>query len=178
MLLVESNYINMIKVINVIIPVLAGTPLYAWGILAYLVFIGIKATKRRTFQPMKLFIMPIIFIGINYKLIPLADNLGTYIFSLVTGCLTGFTIGLKTPIKIYQDLKLIELPGNYYTISLLLLFFVIKYTIGYFKATDPSMFGLYLYIDSLISGLISGYFYGTSSSYLIRYFQKSKIYLN
>lgn len=162
----------MLKFIKAIVPIFVGAPLWVWGTLAYLVFIGIKTTKIRTLHPIRLFIMPIIFMGVNYKLIFIRDNLDIYMFSLVAGYLTGFTFGLKAPIKIYPDLKLIELQGNYYTIYFLLLFFIVKYAIGYLKATNLSMFLFYSYIDSLISGLISGYFCGLSSSYLVRYLKK------
>lgn len=146
-------------------------PFWVWGVLVYLLFIGIKATKQRKLHPLKLFIVPIIFILINYKLIFLGNNSGVYITFLITGYVIGFIMGTKVPIKVLPNLKRIELPGNYYTIAFLIFFFVIKYAFGYLQATEPSLAARYLYINILISGSLSGFFLGISSCYLIRYYK-------
>lgn len=161
----------MTSPIDSIIPILAGASLWVWVILAYLLFIGIKATKQRKLHPLKLFIVPIIFTFLNYKLIFLENNFCIYIIFLIIGYFIGFTTGMKVPIKVLPNLKHIELPGNYYTIALLMLFFVIKYAFGYLQATEPSIAVRYLYINILISGSLSGFFLGISSCYLIRYYK-------
>jgi hypothetical protein len=159
-----------------IIYALVGTPLWVWGILTYLLFIGIRAIKIRLLHPLRLFVVPIIFTGINYKLIFSGNNFSTYMIFLITGFLIGFFVGLKTSIKILHNLKRIELPGNYYTIAFLLLFFIGKYILGYLGATDPSMIIKYTFIDTCISGLLSGYFLGIAFCYLKRYYQRTNNY--
>lgn len=157
--------------------ILAGAPLWVWGALAYLLFIGMRATKNRILHPLKLFLMPIIFMVINYKLIFLGNNFGSYMICLITGSWIGFMIALKKSIKIFHDIKRIELPGNYYTIVLLILFFIGKYILGYLGATQPSMAIKYTIIDTSISGLLSGYFLGIACCYLTRYYRRTNNYI-
>ena len=92
------------------------------------------------------------------------------------GLLIGFVIGWKTPIIILHDLKRIKLPGNYYTIVLLVLFFIGKYVLGYLRATDPSMIVKFTFIDTSMSGLLSGYFLGISCCYLAKYYQRKNLF--
>lgn len=163
--------------IDSIIYAFVGAPLWAWGVLAYLLFVGIRATKSRILHPLRLFIVPIMFMLINYKLIFSGNNFSPYMIYLIAGFFIGFMIGLKTSIKIVHNLKRIELPGNYYTIAFLMLFFIGKYILGYLAATAPSMIIKYAAIDTSISGLLSGYFLGIASCYLIRYYKGANNYL-
>ncbi len=158
------------------ISILEDAPLWVWGVLAYLLFIGMGATKSRMLHPLRLFVVPIIFMATNYELIFSVNNFATYMICLITGLFIGFRIGLKTSIKILRNLKRIELPGNYYTIAFLMLFFIGKYTLGYLGATEPSMVIEYASIDTSISGLLSGYFLGIASCYLTRYYQWANNY--
>jgi hypothetical protein len=144
------------------------TPTWVWGVLAYLLVVGIKAMRDRIVYLPKLFIMPIILMGLKYKALISVIYMG---FMLI-GVFIGVIIGRRTDVKICKDLKSIELPGSYFTLILLLLFFSIKYVFGYLEATQFEIVEQYGFIEISISGILSGYFLGRSIFYVYRYYQE------
>ena len=111
-----------------IIYTMLSTPLWVWGVLAYLLFIGMKATKSRILHPLRLFVTPNIFMVFNYNFIIAGDYLCYYIICSIMGLLIGFIISMKTSIVIFNDLKRIKIPGNNYTIILLVSFFFVTWS--------------------------------------------------
>lgn len=94
-----------------------------------------------------------------------------YIGFMLLGLSVGFITAQKTVIKIFRELKSIELPGNYSTIVILTTFFLIKYLFGYLEATNSELINPYLYIENSISGMLVGYFLGRSVCYIYRFYK-------
>ncbi len=147
--------------------IIISTPLYVWGVLAYLLFVGIKAMHDHIVYLPKLLIIPAVLMGLKYKIF-FSENNTAYLSSMFLGCLVGFIIAKKAVIKILRELKSIELSGNYSTITIVMTFFLIKYIFGYFEATNFELIAPYLYIENSISGLLTGYYLGRSSCYIYR----------
>ncbi|MCL4229544.1 hypothetical protein KJZ61_02545 [Candidatus Dependentiae bacterium] len=148
------------------------TPLWVWGILAYLIIIGIKATRERIVYLPQLFIIPLIFIGLKYKsfftgyhsLIIIA------IIALLIGCGLGYVLGLKTKVAIIKEKLSVQIPGTYTTLILFLVYFAIQYAFGYLCATVAILPFTLLATKSIIDSLFSGYFLGRALAYTQKFF--------
>lgn len=158
--------------LDIMFNAIAGAPLWVWGILAYLLFVGIKATRTRIVYIPKLFIIPTVFIALNYKNLISGENIIKTLGFMLIGFIIGFVIGNNIPIKIIKGIKSIELPGNYSTIVILILFFIMKYVFGYLHAVHPSIAIQYAYVDAYVSALFSGLFLGRALCYLYRFYNE------
>lgn len=154
--------------------IIRGTPTWVWGIFVYLFIVGIKATKPTTIPLFLLLLFPLVLIGFRYKIF--FSDLSIYFSVFLAGGIgLGFLIAQKQPIKILKAKKSIELPGNYHTLTLLLLFFIAKYIFGYLEATQKEIALQYGLLDVSFSGLFYGYFLGRCLSYIYRFFRSKKV---
>lgn len=156
--------------LDFIIGAIGGAPIWVWGILGYLLYVGIKATRTRIIYIPKILIIPAVLISLNYKTLISVGNLIPDTSGMLIGFLIGFVVGHNTSIKILKNLNSIELPGNYYTVVTLILLFVMKYVFGYLRAVQPSIALQFIYIEIYISALFSGFFSGRSFCYLYRFY--------
>jgi len=154
------------------INVLFQTPIYVWFILAYLIYIGIRATTTRIVPLISQFIMPIFFIGQNYQLLLKGLPLLTaYILGICAGLFIGLYIGLKTHIKIIKNSRSVEIPGNYQTLALILSYFCIRYFFGFLYATNPILALKYSPYETIIIGVFSGFVLGKALAFTRKFFQ-------
>ncbi|MCC2647193.1 MAG: hypothetical protein K0R02_1258 [Rickettsiaceae bacterium] len=161
----------MISTITSLAIILSGTPLWVWGILAYLLFVGIKSIKEHVVSLPKLFIIPLVLIGMKYKLFLHSGILiiSTYILSLLLGVIIGFFLNKNLSFKIVKDISAIILPGSYYTIMILLSFFSVKYIFGYLSVVAPDLATKYFIIENFLSGIFTGYFLGRAFAFLYKF---------
>lgn len=152
---------------------ISGTPVWVWVIFVYLSLVGLKATRNRVIYLPKLYIIPIILIGLQYETFFSKNNfyIALYLSLLFIGLGVGILSVLKTPIKILKDLKSIELPGSYSTLIILLLFFCVKYIFGYLEATNPILYGQYEFFEISINAAFSGFFLGRTLTYTYRFYK-------
>jgi len=153
-----------------IIEVIIGTPLWVWPILCYLLYVGFKATRDRVISPYKLMIMPLVFIIVNYKIMFIKSNLMTHIGFLLIGCGLGFILAKNIPIQILKARKKIGVSGEYYSLIILLAFFITKYIFGYLQAVHPLVAAEYSFIQISVCALLSGFFLGKFFCFLRRYY--------
>ena len=161
----------MSKIVCVaILGAVQGTPWWVWAIFAEVLFIGMRAMRvHRIYVPV-LFIVPMVLVGLNYKiyLLDYATMLCAF-FSLVIGGSVGVFLGNKTPITVLRPLKSIEVQGNYHTLVVLIIVFSIQYAFGYVSATAPEVGLRYMGLRALLSALFLGYFLGRTTSYVYRF---------
>lgn len=147
-----------------IIDILRGTPLWVYAIFAYILFIGIRATKPQKTSFYKMLILPIVFLFLTlYKKYNLElSHLLIYAVALIIGILIGWILTSKLKITVDKTTKMVSMPGTYSVLILSLAFFVIKYYVGFTYATDPiQKTNILLYgLDQVASGLITGRFIG------------------
>lgn len=147
-----------------IIKLLKGTPLWAYAIFAYILFIGIRATRSHTVSFYRLLILPIVFLGLTvYKKYNLVwDHLLIYAIALIIGTFLGWLLTAKLKIKCDKTTKMVEMPGTYSVLIFSSIFFVVKYYVGYTYAVDPiQQTNIFYYgLDQIASGLITGRFLG------------------
>ena len=157
--------------VEVIKPFISGTPWWVWGIFLYVLFVGLKAFRRRIIYLPKLFIIPLVLFAIKVPLFITASHIEllSYILMLFMGLLFGGVLGHKTNIECLEKQKSVVCPGNCYTLILLLLFFGLKYTFGFWRATNVSLATEYQFVEMAASGLISGLFLGRALLFVWRY---------
>jgi uncharacterized protein YneF (UPF0154 family) len=161
----------MINTVSSLASIVSGTPLWVWGILAYLLYVGIKSTKDHVVSLPKLFIIPLIMIGMKYKLFLHSGILiiSTYILSLLLGVIIGFFLNKSLSFKFIKDVSAIILPGSYYTIMILLSFFSVKYIFGYLSVVAPGLATKYFVIENFLSGIFTGYFFGRAFAFIYKF---------
>lgn len=79
-----------------------GTPFWVWGVFIYILFVGLKAVRTQIISLSRLFIVPVILVGINYKLFLSGNsfNIIIYLLFITIGFGIGILVGYKTSIKI------------------------------------------------------------------------------
>lgn len=152
---------------------ISGTPWWVWVIFIYLLLVGLKATRNRVIYLPKLYIIPIILIGLQYETFLSGKffNVTLYLSLLCIGLGVGILSVLKAPIKTFKDLKSIELPGSYSTLIILLLFFSVKYIFGYLQATNPILYNQNEFLEIAINAAFSGFFLGRTLNYTYRFYK-------
>ena len=68
---------------------ITGTPIWVWGILAYIVFVGIKATQQQSVFVPRLFIVPTLLIYLRIQDVMSND----LIWYVCAGLIIGFVVG-------------------------------------------------------------------------------------
>ena len=139
-----------------------------WVVFGYLIFIGIRAIKPRAVYIPRLFIMPVVLSGLKYKVF-IADTLSVwvgYFICLFLSSFLSFKYSTMQKIEIIKESMSVKLPGTYWTLMLLIAFFIVKYVFRYICATKPMIYYEVQIFEICVNGLFSGYFLGKAISYL------------
>lgn len=151
------------------VDIIRNTPIWVWGILVYLLYVGIQALKPRIVTLDKLIFLPLALIALKFKVF-LSPDAWIYLVGLSAGLFAGFVKVRNSPIKVLKDIKSIQIPGSSSLIIILLGIFVMRYFFGYLQATDPVAYIRYFDWELVLSGILSGYFTGQRTNYLYRYY--------
>lgn len=138
-----------------VVYILKSTPFYVYLLFIYLMFIGIKATKPRVvLYPVKLFIMPLVFLAFFIKQLNRIEDL-LLVFVLIT---ISIFINLKLfkppPVQIENNISII--PGSWQPLFIIIVIFSIKYLFGYMRTVKPQLPQQYEIIELIISSLMIG----------------------
>jgi hypothetical protein len=170
----------MIKfIVKKLLGALIGAPWWAYILLIYLLWIGFQATKPRAIWLPKLFIGPVIFIGLflvnifrTYGADPTA--LGLYLVAILVGITIGWLLVRHTIVVADKAKNSINLPGSYVPLMLFLAIFVFKYCEGYISAVHPELSQTpvnWLVFKVIAPGIIAGLMLGRNLGYLDKYFK-------
>ncbi len=156
--------------------ILEGTPWWVWVLLVVLVHRGIKALRPTTGPLWRFAIIPVIFLawGIFTLVTDLgvtALSVGSYLVALLAGIGIGWLMGAGLAVRADRAHGLVEVPGGPSTLILILVIFIVKYTIGVWLGMDPAVAGQawFVLVDCGVSGLIAGMFAGRFGQYLVKY---------
>ena len=147
--------------------ILLQTPWWVYLLLYVLIQRGIAASKTQVVPFAKMLILPILFSGLSiYTIVtqigvnPL--TLITWIVATVFGIASGLRMLRGTKIRVDRKKHLIEIPGTWRTLVLILIIFSAKYFFGYLMSANPAILHNTLFNVSLIlvSGICSGMFVG------------------
>jgi len=163
--------INAYNIFESILNIIKGTPYWAWVVLGYLIFVGVKASKQAQVYLPKLFLIPFILMAIKYKMFMSAKcYIWIYVVALLFGASIGYMFAMKEKIKVIKKNKSVAVPGSYQKLVLLIIFFVFQYIFGYLHATNSVVATKYFGLELFIIGLFPGFFLGKTLNYLKRYF--------
>lgn len=161
--------------LNIIWQTILHTPWWVFLLLAYLIFIGLKARKTSTVSIYKLAILPAVFLIMSiesmishFKIETL--SVSTWMISIIIGSAIGILLVYKSKIKVDRNNKLLELPGSWMTLILILIIFVAKYYCGYALSQDPGS-AINTNTEILVlalSGICTGTFVGRMIIYTYR----------
>ena len=154
-----------------IFKMLSGTPTWVWCILAYLLLVGIRAFNTRTVYIPKLFIIPIILSGLKYKTLIEGSSIIFigYFICLSLSTFLSFKNAAKQKIQIIPERIEVKLSGTYFTLVILILFFIVKYSFVYISATQHNLYSKIAIFEMCLNGIFSGYFLGKAFNYLHSY---------
>eukprot|EP01132_Coremiostelium_polycephalum_P000269 gene269-353_t len=131
-----------------IVHIVQGTPIKVWIILAYLIYIGMKATKPQRTWISQLFALPLVMIGLSIlSLLKQAHGIPnvmwySYLGSALLGGYMGWLFFKPKPLIIDRSTRSMTLPGDYTTLGLLISIFILHYLGGYMHAIHPHFFTL------------------------------------
>jgi hypothetical protein len=148
------------------IDMLAGTPVWVWVLLAFLVFRGLQGARPGVVQPWRLAVLPVIFTALGiYSLVTVLSGVLPWLIWLGFVAMAypmGLAMAQRTPVRADHQHGLMGLPGSWSTLVLVLCVFVSKYALGYSLAMNPELaqhVGFVL-VDSGVAGTVAGLFIG------------------
>jgi uncharacterized protein DUF6622 len=156
--------------------ILIHTPIWAFVLLAYLVWVGIKAMRPRTTTIWRSLIVPAVFIvwGLS-RLVsrqdyasPLVAWLGAAAALLVIGLLTA------RPLELDHTTGEIKRPGSVVPLIRNITVFALQYTVAVIAAVDPHDATAAAIVGRAISGGTTGYFLGRTVALLRQYWKQRK----
>lgn len=155
--------------------ILSGAPWWVWVLLLILGQIGIKALKPRTVSIQRMVLFPIFFIlwsiyGLYGNVMKESPSLVVWwIISIAVGAYLGFKEVHSWHFHVDRKKGLITIPGNWSTLVLILLIFVLKFFWGYYYSTLHDVpYSIYL-ADTCSSGVVTGFFVGRAFFFSRRY---------
>jgi len=148
-------------------PIIEGTPIWVWALLALLLFLGIRALRPTTAPLWRIAILPTVFLVWGLSGLIAANGLAVqraapWLAAIAAGSLIGWMNAGRYPIRADRDHGLVRLPGGPSTLVLALLIFVIKYAFGVMHAMSPAAFAdaRFWLTELAVSGILTGMFLG------------------
>ena len=165
----------MENIMEIIKQTIIHTLWWVYLLLAYLIFIGIQASKTRVVSIKKLIIVPIIFTWMSVETLLTAFkvntlSIGTWSIAILIGITLGWLQIIRHKLIVDKPHWLIKVPGSWLTFILVLIIFASKYYFGYQLAMDPqleSQTGCEVAMLS-VSGVVTGLLIGRVIAYFYR----------
>lgn len=154
---------------------ISGAPWWVWFLLVYVVVIGIKSTKARTIPIKRVVLLPLVFVAWSLYSLYLKTVLGfpslvpVWIIFLAIGAFLGVKEVHHWRFAKDRHRRTITIPGNYSTLVLIILIFVLKFFWGYFYATRAEIPYWIYFTDTLTSALVTGFFVGRAGFFYKSY---------
>src|SRR5262245_58234778 len=155
--------------------IITHTPLWAWILLAYLVWQGIKATGPRKSTIWRALIVPAVFIvwGLSRIGFGQQGNVGPLI-AWIVAALALMPVGVLTPrpFEVDHATGLIIRPGSAYPLIRNLVVFALQYGVAVLTAIHVDDHGTAVIVGRAVSGATAGYFIGSTIALLREYWRK------
>jgi len=152
------------------------TPWWVYLLLGYLIAVGIKASKVRVIPYWKVFVLPTVFLSMSIHTLATIEtmeclSIGSWILAILVGSLFGWWQVQRLDIKFDKKRSLIQIPGSWDTLLVILIIFIAKYYLGYEKATNPILVAQFNFKVGMLvlSGVCTGLFLGRLFCYMRHY---------
>ncbi len=157
--------------------IITGAPWWVYVLFIVLVKQGVLSFKPRTIKIQRLAFIPVIFFVWSFY--RLYQNGGLDFPSLIVGWVLSLSIGAYLGIREVYSWKIqidkkkgaITIPGNFSTLVLIIVIFVLNFFWGYIYSTFAQIpYWIYL-CDTVSTTICTGFFIGRGALFLKRYFQ-------
>ncbi len=158
-----------------VIGVITHTPLWAWILLAYLVWQGIKATQPRTTTIWRALIVPAIFIVWGLSRLGFGQQAGIApLVAWIAAALVLLPVGVLTPrpFEVDHASGQIVRAGSIYPLIRNLVVFAAQYTVAVIAAIHADDRAMAAIVGRAVSGATAGYFIGSTIALLREYWRK------
>jgi hypothetical protein len=136
------------------------TPLWVWGLAAYLVWLGLSQTKVRVISVWRVFLVPIVFAvwGAWGLYLHGASALMPWLLALLPTAI----LGLRSACQFQYDPlhQRVSMPGSWYAMARIMAIFWGHYILRASAAVNPDASHSLMWLDALVSGASTGYFVG------------------
>lgn len=150
-----------------------AAPWWVWGVLAYLIVVGLRARTTRAVSIRQLVLVPALLMSSRlYTMWGAPSHLiVSCIGGVALGCVVGAWMGANAEVRIMKAARAIELPGSNTTLVLLLGIFVAKYAFGVLQVMNPARALAYVPFEYFVSGGMLGALLGRSAAWVRRFLQ-------
>ncbi|MCK4205867.1 hypothetical protein J3U99_13910 [Brucella pituitosa] len=153
--------------------IIIHTPVYVWGLLAYLIIAGIKGRETQTVTVWRMLFVPVIFIAAGFLNFDRgSDQFGSFLIAWFVGLLVLAPVGYLTGpriIAVDRENKRIESAGTTLPLIRNLIFFCAQYVLAVLDAFYPQEQSTLMLITAAVSGASAGYFGGWLISLWFKY---------
>jgi hypothetical protein len=155
--------------------IISGAPWWVYVLFIYLVSIGIQSTKPRTISIKRVVLIPLFFLAWSFYslyqklLLGLPSLIPLWVVFLAIGAYLGIKEVYSWRISKNPQKQEITIPGNYSTLVLILLIFILKFFWGYFYTTRTEISYWIYFADTLTSALVTGFFVGRAGFFFKSY---------
>ncbi|WP_248920488.1 hypothetical protein [Pseudomonas entomophila] len=152
---------------------LEGTPLWVYGAFILVCYYGISACKTSRESQRSLIITPVILViwslfSLNYE-DRVELTVGCWLVGMVLGGLAAIALFPRRGLTLDQEGKHLIVPGTWKVLGISLLFFAVKYFIGYQAAVHPELSATVemLSLAGTASGFTVGLFCGRTGVFYL-----------
>ncbi len=158
--------------------IVSGAPWWVYVLFVYLASIGIQATKPRTLSIKKVIVLPLVFVA--WGLYSLFTKVALELTFLIPVWLVFLALGSYLGMKEVHSWQLsidrrkgeVTIPGNYSTLVLIVLIFVLKFFWGAYYATHTDISYWMYFSETLTTSLVTGFFVGRAGFFCWSYAKK------
>lgn len=150
-----------------VLQILVNTPPWVWVLLAFLLFLGIKALRPSTAPLWRIAILPAIFCiwglyGLFKLHSPTPERIVPWLAAIAVGVAIGMFVSTLRPIRADKVRHLVRVSGGPLTLLLILGIFASKYVFGILHGMAPARFAetRYWLTELLLSGTLTGMLVG------------------
>jgi hypothetical protein len=146
--------------------IIRGTPLWVWGLLALVLYLGYTSTRDRTIDARRALILPLAMFGMSLSFMlsgPVAaEVLAIWGVALALGAAGGAALGFVSGATPGDKPMTIDLRGEYLSLALIIAMFSSRYVFAVMIAMTPALAGdmSFLIIRAAVVGLLGGLFLG------------------
>src|ERR1700742_3008558 len=140
------------------IGVVTHTPIWAWILLTYLIWQGIKAMQPRTTSLWRALIVPMIFIVWGLSRLGFGQQAGAPLVAWIVAALVLLPVGVLTPrlFEVDHTTGQIKRPGSIFPLIRNIVVFAAQYAVAVTAAIHPDDRAIAVMIGRAISGATAG----------------------
>ena len=144
--------------------IIIHTPIYVWGLLAYLAIQGVKGRETNTVSLWRMLFVPVIFIAVSFLHFDSGSTqFNSFLIAWFAGLFVLAPVGYLTGPRVLavdRQNKTVERAGTILPLIRNLIFFSAQYALAVLNAIYPEDQSTLTLITGVVSGASAGYFAG------------------